>query len=367
MPYRPVGEVLNCLLGLQVSVSTLERLNTAVADAVPAYWEKTPTAPSDQGDLVVISADGKGIPIHKRGSAGATIEAHDHQRGPKPDRKRMAVLGAVYEACARPRSVEEVWQSLFREPALEAANDEPSAKRAGPIDKRLRGCLAQVDEQGKEHNPRGPLFAWLGKELRQRDPQQKKTPVAVMDGQHCLWDDIRRVIDPERKLVEILDLLHATSKLWELVHLFHSSGTPEAYRAMRFCTRVLLLGHIQELTAWFRDEAKALDAPGCQRLESICGYFDHHGHRMRYADYLAAGYPIASGVIEGACRHVVRDRMERSGMRWCLDGAAAMLDLRCVYLNGQWEDFMAQRISSENARLYPNAPASAQIQWPVAA
>lgn len=367
MPYRQVGEVLDRLLGLQLSVSTLERLNTAMADAVAAYWEKTATAPSDQGDLVVISADGKGIPIHKRANASATIEAHDHQRGPKPDRKRMAVLGAVYEATARPRSVEAVWQSLFQDPTLEAANDEPSAKGDGPIDKRLRGCLAQVDEQGKERNPRGPLFAWLGEQVRQRDPRQEKPLLVLMDGQHCLWEDARGVIEPQRQRVEILDLLHATSKLWELVHLFHPSGTQAAYRAMRFCTRVLLLGHIEELTVWFRDEAKALESSARQRLESICGYFDHHGHRMRYADYLAAGYPIASGVIEGACRHVVRDRMERSGMRWCLEGAAAMLDLRCVYLNGQWEDFMAQRIASENARLYPNAPAGGTVQWPVAA
>ncbi|MGB4947658.1 MAG: ISKra4 family transposase, partial [Candidatus Competibacter denitrificans] len=72
--------------------------------------------------------------------------------------------------------------------------------------------------------------------------------------------------------------------------------------------------------------------------------------------YLAAGYPIASGVIEGACRHVVKDRMERAGMHWTLPGAQALLNLRCVALNNEWEPFMNHHIQSETVRLYANIP-----------
>jgi hypothetical protein len=68
---------------------------------------------------------------------------------------------------------------------------------------------------------------------------------------------------------------------------------------------------------------------------------------MAYNEYLQAGYPIASGVIEGACRHVVKDRMERSGMRWILDGAQAMLGLRCIHLSGSWDEFIRFRIKRE--------------------
>ncbi len=73
---------------------------------------------------------------------------------------------------------------------------------------------------------------------------------------------------------------------------------------------------------------------------------------MRYDEYLAAGYPIASGVIEGACHHFVKDRMEGAGMRWELEGAQAMLSLRAIYLNGQWDDFIAYRVVREQASLY---------------
>ena len=76
--------------------------------------------------------------------------------------------------------------------------------------------------------------------------------------------------------------------------------------------------------------------------------------RMRYDEYLAAGYPIASGVIEGACRHLVKDRMERAGMHWTVAGAQAMLEVRSVYLSGQWEEYQAYRIEQETQRLYPH-------------
>ncbi len=74
---------------------------------------------------------------------------------------------------------------------------------------------------------------------------------------------------------------------------------------------------------------------------------------MCYDEYLEAGYPIASGVIEGACRHLVKDRMERSGMRWTIDGAQAMLDLRSTSINDQWSAFWAYRIKAETKRLHP--------------
>ena len=87
-------------------------------------------------------------------------------------------------------------------------------------------------------------------------------------------------------------------------------------------------------------------------MREVIGYFDRNRGRMRYDEYLAAGYPIGSGVIEGACRHLVKDRLERAGMRWHPDGAQAMLDLRATYLNGEWEAFWSYHVEQEDDRLY---------------
>ena len=105
-----------------------------------------------------------------------------------------------------------------------------------------------------------------------------------------------------------------------------------------------------------------------ETLERICGYFHNNAHRMAYDVYLEHGFPIASGVIEGACRCVVKDRMERSGMRWVMSGARAMLDVRCVYLSGLWEEFMTFRIQRESRRLYPGSAANdSDFSLPLAA
>ena len=92
-----------------------------------------------------------------------------------------------------------------------------------------------------------------------------------------------------------------------------------------------------------------------KRLLAVIGYLENNRSHMRYDEYLAAGYPIGSGVIEGACRHVVKDRMELSGMRWTIGGAQAMLYLRSIYLNGDWKEFDEHRIQTEQNTLYGNA------------
>ncbi len=103
-------------------------------------------------------------------------------------------------------------------------------------------------------------------------------------------------------------------------------------------------------------------------LEQIFGYFRNNAERMAYGEYLAAGYPIASGVIEGACRTVVNDRMERSGMRWVFKGAHAMLGLRSIHLSNLWDDFIKFHIAMEAQRLYPGTAANDDnIQLPQAA
>ena len=100
--------------------------------------------------------------------------------------------------------------------------------------------------------------------------------------------------------------------------------------------------------------SKGLMGDKLKSLNTICGYLEKHKLRMRYDEYLMAGYPIATGVIEGACRHLVKDRMERSGMRWTLEGARSMLNVRAVFQSDYWDAFCKQRISNQSASTHPN-------------
>ena len=105
-----------------------------------------------------------------------------------------------------------------------------------------------------------------------------------------------------------------------------------------------------------------LKGPALKDVRTTCNYFENNAHRMRYDEYLPAGYPIASGVIEGACRHVIKDRMEHGGMRWTLDGAQAMLDVRCVYASSEWENFGSWRQAEQAERVHPFREAVAHYQ-----
>ena len=98
---------------------------------------------------------------------------------------------------------------------------------------------------------------------------------------------------------------------------------------------------------------RALAGASNKTIREVCAYLEQNLERMRYDEYLAAGYPIASGAVEGACRHLVKDRMERAGMHWTIPGAQAMLDVRSIYVSGHWEEYQSYRIERETARLYP--------------
>ena len=357
-PYGQVDAVLGRILGLKQSVASLETMTRTLAGAVAGYEAtRPPAAPATGAQIVVLSADGQGVPLRKPADAPA-IAAHDPARGPKPDRKKMAVLGAAYQIEPHSRTAAAVVESLFRDPTVPSAR--PEARRPVPQHKRVCAVLpvaAAVAEALAPPRPADVIFPWLAEEARRRDPDHHHPWVLLMDGQPSLWDAAAAPLG-EAPRVEILDLLHATGYLWEAVHLFHEPGSAMALQWMKLLVLGLLSGMGTGVIRWLQHLAEQSELPAATRtrLEQIHDYFDRHRDRIHYDQYLAAGYPIASGVIEGACRHVVKDRMERAGMHWTLPGAQALLNLRCVALNDEWEPFMNHHIQSETARLYANIP-----------
>ncbi len=136
---------------------------------------------------------------------------------------------------------------------------------------------------------------------------------------------------------------------------FEAENTPEAARLFEKQLREILKGRIGRVIGAFRQMAKKrrLKRSELEKLECHLGYFENNRVHMKYDEYLMQGYPIGSGVVEGACRHLVKDRMERTGMRWCIDGAQCIQGLRAVYLNDDWDAFQVYMIRHEQNRLYP--------------
>lgn len=327
------------ILGLKQSVDSLEHLNQEMAEGITSFMLNRPE-PEEEGEILVLSADGKGI-VMRRPADDPAPKAH-RSKGEKASKKRMATVGTVYSVDRYARTPQEVVAALFR--------DVPgtASRRPQPQHKVAWASLPRKDQPGSGSDA---VFAWMVGELFLRE--QDKPLVFVSDGQESLWD-ARDYWLPER-VVDILDLLHVTPRLWQAAHVFHREGSQEAEDFVRVQLLRVLQGKAAGVIGGLRQRATkhGLQGPQQKTISGVCAYLKANLKRMHYDEYLAAGYPIASGAVEGACRHLVKDRMERAGMHWVVEGAQAMLDVRSVYISGLWDDYQAHRINRETNTLYP--------------
>jgi hypothetical protein len=363
-PFAKVADVLERILGLGQHVDSLERLSRRVAEQVEPFRQSPPLpAAAEEGEVVVQSADGKGVPMRRPADA-PPVRDHDRKRGPKKDRKRKAIVGAVYTVERYVRSPEQVVEALFRQPG----QPRPESERPRPCHKRVCARLNDyTDAAGVHHDGLVEVFWWLTEQLRDRNPQRSKEVVNLMDGEEQLWR-AQSAFQRSWTTVDILDLRSVTPRLWQAARLFHAADSDEALAFVRQRVLRVLRGEVRTVVRGLRRLGSSHGLKGAQakELATLCGYLAKNQERMRYDEYLSKGYPIASGVIEGACRHYVKDRMERTGMSWVKPGAQAMLELRSTALNGDWDSFMGFRSERETECLYPHRHTLEDVSWPMA-
>jgi len=332
------------MLGLKQSVDSLEHMNQEMAKQATNFLLNQPP-PEVEGEVVVASADQKGI-VLRRSADNPPAKAH-RTKGEKASRKRMATVATVYTVDRYRRTPEEVVAALFRD-APEPAGDRPQ-----PQHKEVWASLPRDEVPGSGIDC---AFAWMIGELylRGRAKDKNQPLVFLSDGQETLWQACGAWL-PERA-VGILDLLHVTPRLWQAAHVFHKEGSQDAEDFVRDRLLRVLQGQATGVLRGLREMATKRRVAGAKKrtLTTVCNYLEANLERMRYDEYLKAGYPIATGVVEGACRHLIKDRMERAGMHWTIPGAQAMLDVRSIYVSGLWEQYQQHRIAAETKKLYPH-------------
>jgi hypothetical protein len=343
--FGKVNQTIERMLRLKQHSDSLENMNRQMAQDTAAFRESLPAPPAaEEGQILVVTADAKGVVI--RGQATPTLCGGERPAGSRANGKRMAAVGAVYSIDPYVRCPEEVVAALFRD-----ANYTPPP-RPQPCCKRVWASLPQGE--GKEHSSIDMVFDWLLWEYVLRNPDSRCPTVYLCDGQETLWQ-ARHEYLPDKNATEVLDLLHVTPRLWQAAKLFYGEKSPQVVPFVRQRLTQVLQGKVETVIRGLRRLASGQKLSVAKRkvLRRIYRYLHKNRQRMRYDEYLAKGYPIASGVIEGACRHVVKDRMERAGMHWTVAGAQAMLDVRSVSVSGQWQAFQQHRIERATERLYP--------------
>ena len=359
--FGQAAKSFHTVLGQKLSVDTLERTNQRVGEQAGDYLDALPTPPvEEEGELLVATADGKGVPLIRDNVEAPPVH------GPKPSRpgnRRMTTLACVYSVDPYVRTAEDVVAALFRD-----EREREAAARPRPCHKRMTACFSTVEEAGSEDELRirGDVraWSWAAEQIRQRRADGQVL-VRLCDGQESLWrtadaclgleygDDSQKRLE---KVVDVLDVIHVSGYVWSAGRALYAKTQSSVEPFVRDRLLRILHGEAQGVIRGIRRMATERGLRG-QKLKDVkkaCNYLENNLERMRYDEYLAAGYPIASGVIEGACRHLVKDRMERTGMRWREPSAGSMLFVRALEVTDLWEPFQIHRQAAERKRLHPH-------------
>lgn len=368
--FEEVVEAITEHTGAQVPKRQAEALCQRAAQDFDAFYAQRRAQPQESlaaaaGSIVVLTTDGKGVPMRTealRPQTRKAAEASTHKlrtrlcTGEKRHRKRMATVASVYSIAPYVRSADD----LVRE--LAPVREVRPERRPLPQGKRVWASVRQAPHA---------VIAEMFDEARGRDPEGQRPWVVLVDGQEHQLRLIRHEVKRRSVAVTLsLDLFHVLEYLWAAAFAWYATGSAEAECWVRTQLHALLRGRVSYVAAAMRRRAtvRALASSKRAAVDKCADYLLKYRAMLRYDQYLAAGYPISTGVIEGACRYLVKDRMERTGARWSLDGAEAVLRLRALWTNGDLEPYWTFHLHHEYERNYASrvgpASQSDHIQHP---
>lgn len=343
-PFDEATESIQKNTGVGVPKRSAEQIVMECAQDFDAFYA-TRQAPSAKqtGPILVATADCKGVPMVKPGGAKHVLRL---SKGEKRNKKKMATVAAVFTQQPRYRTPQQVVDSLFEDKPKKSKRRDKK-----PEHKRVWASLAKSKDE---------VLQEVAAEVLARDPETKKTLVGVTDGERGLQMRMKKFLSA---LLLILDFLHVLEKLWQVAHALYGEATDAAEAWVREHALMILQGKVSAVVRGIRQSMTKRKLVGAKRktLRGVAKYFYRNRKYMKYNEYLQKGYPIASGAVEGACKNLVKDRMERSGMRWRIPGAEAVLKLRAIKLSGDLDAYWRFHIRQDQRRLYGSR------RWKVAA
>lgn len=286
------------------------------------------------GSVLAITVDGKGVVLHEKDLRENTRKAAEKRRskmgkrlskGEKKNAKRMATVAAVYTTDPFQRSPEDL--------VSETGPRIKNLKRPPIQNKRVWASIEKKPEEVIEE-----AFA----EALNRDPDHEKKWVALVDGNKSQIDNLRRIAWARNMdLTIIVDIIHVIEYLWDAGRAFHPESGPELEKWVQHRLFKILQGKAGQMAGGMRRSAtiRKMSAKKREPVDKCATYLLNKSPYLRYDCYLSEGLPIGTGVIEGACRHLVKDRMEITGAKWTLQGAEAVLRLRALRSSKDFDEY----------------------------
>lgn len=335
-PFNEVINLVKQMTGVTLPKKTVEMLASRAAVDFDAFYTKQ-TNSSEQSQslpLLILTTDGKGIVMRQEDLKEATrkrAKKSQHKlqkrksKGEKANAKRMATVAAVYLIDKFSRTPEQIMGELKA--------TESSVVRPRPVEKRV---WASIEKDSKT------VTTDLFEEALRRDPKQEKKWVCLIDGDPR---QLKRVQAIAKKtgvdITIIMDVIHVIEYLWKAARVFYEESSPEAEKWVSERLLAILQGKVWQVASGIRRSATLRKIPKANRqpIEKCCGYLLKNRPYLQYHQYLRQGLPIATGIIEGACRHLIKDRMDVTGARWSLKGAEAIVKLRSLRSSGDFEKY----------------------------
>lgn len=339
--FAEASVTLNKLLGSGVSASRFEVVNRESANSYDRFYEKKAAPAAEaEGEIHVVGFDGKGVPVIK--SEAARIQPR-LGKGEKRQKKKEAIVGVSYTIDPKVRTATEVAENLVyhekvkkkkggtRSPQIRAQNP----RRIASLERSKEDVMREIIEDAKTRNP------------------DNKPLVAVMDGALGLWNLLTALLMGVN-WIGILDVIHVVEYLWKVANALYGERSIEGKKWVYDHLVAILQGRVGYVIAGMKQiiTKRKLKAGQKKALQDTITYFENHRAWMQYDVYLAAGYPIGSGVVESTCGHTVKSRMEGTGRRWSIKGAESTLLLRSVYTSNDWDDYWRTHQKLEQERLY---------------
>ena len=324
--YGQAQEIIQARTGVRIGRAQLTGLAADLAALTGDFYARRALDAPDgpPGDVLMMQADGKGIALRPehRGGTGKTDATH-------PGIKKMAEIVAVADFTPATREPEDI-----------AAPPARRKEHPGPL-ARDKWVAASITDDIPS------MIGAAFEEADRRDPQRVRQRVFLVDGNK---QQITAIADHARerglKVPVLIDYIHVSGYLGKAGACLHPGDPAAAGRWADGQLLRVLHGRAKAVAATLRSiAAKTRTSPRTRHLDltnmdKAATYLENNHQHMRYDKALAAGWPIATGMIEGACRFVIEDRFGITGARWSPDGAEDILKLRAIVVNGDLDDYM---------------------------
>ena len=360
--FDEVVELIRKRSGAEVPKRQAEELAIRATRDFDDFYRDRLREPEGGDHLMILSFDGKGIATLHRDLREATRKAAEATprrlqtrltKGEKPNRKRMAEVATVYSIEKWPRTIADV---------LHGVHDkrDKAERRPRPTNKRVWASIV--------HSPARVIGDAFDEAFR-RDPELRRRWVVLVDGNKDQLARIKRAAkDVGVEITIVLDIVHVLEYLWSAAYAFHAEGSTEAEQWVECRLLALFNGRSGgEIAKSLRAMIKThgLDAKDAEPVEDAAEYLVNNTRLLHYDRALADGLPIATGVIEGACRYLVKDRMGRTGAVWSVNGAEAVLRLRALRASGDFDDYWAFHLAKEHDRTHRSRYATGEVPNPL--